>query len=405
MGAFAKVATRVGRSRQAKRFFGMTGQEVADEVNYNPEVLERGIANLGQASRPDKTTINLMRKALKIVEKGEDAAPTTTTIKAKAKSKAAPVTKAKPIPRKGHKGSTKTAKKVSTQTPTTVAKAKPIPRKGRGSRKKIVKTTEDKGIRPDTGKTTVTKGSLSKDINDPPKGASKATLTQGETFKEYVPGGGHVAISEDGVERYYRGDMAKGGIIRKQGGRIMKKANGGKMSHVGLYPAEEARSGTMSEAKRKKYAKKGGPVKKYHKGKQIKAAKEILKTHELVGKEGLSGRYDTETKKTKPYKHKSGGVVKKKTGGAVKKQAGGPFKQGYKAREDESLGMRTGPESGKTQSLAARRDESYGDWGKRKRGRVNVKKGGSVRKLKKGGQVRKMSEGGTLVASLYETIS
>lgn len=401
MGAFAKVATRVGRSRPAKRFFGMTGQEVADDVNYNPEVLEIGITNLGQASKPDRTTINLMRRALKIIEKGEDAASTTTTIKAKVKSKAASVTKAKSTPRKGHKGRKKTAKKGSTQTSTIVAKAKPISRKGHASRKKSVKTTEDKGIRPDTGKTTVTKGSLSKDINNPPKGASKATLTQGETFKEYVPGGGHVAISEDGVERYYRGDMAKGGIIRKQGGRIMKKANGGKMSHVGLYPAEEARSGTMSEAKRKKYAKKGGPVKKYHKGKQIdKAAKEALKTHEILVKAGQSGRSDPETKKKK-----SGGVVKKKTGGVVKKQAGGPFKQGYKAREDESLGMRTGPESGKTQSMAARRDESYGDWGKRKRGRVNIKKGGSVRKLKKGGQVRKMSEGGTLVASLYETIS
>ena len=33
-----------------------------------------------------------------------------------------------------------------------------------------------------------------------------------------------------------------------------------KMSHIGLYPAEEARSGTMSEAKRKRYMKKGGKV-------------------------------------------------------------------------------------------------------------------------------------------------
>ena len=40
-------------------------------------------------------------------------------------------------------------------------------------------------------------------------------------------------------------------------------------------------------------------------------------------------------------------------------------KQGYKAREDESLGMRTGKEAGKKQSMKARRDESYGAWGKR----------------------------------------
>jgi len=53
-------------------------------------------------------------------------------------------------------------------------------------------------------------------------------------------------------------------------------------------------------------------------------------------------------------------------------------KQGYKAREDESLGMRTGKESGKKQSLRARRDESYGKWGKRPNQRINRAKGGSV---------------------------
>jgi len=40
-------------------------------------------------------------------------------------------------------------------------------------------------------------------------------------------------------------------------------------------------------------------------------------------------------------------------------------KQGYDAREDESLGMRRGKESGKKQSFKDRRDESYGAWGKR----------------------------------------
>ena len=44
----------------------------------------------------------------------------------------------------------------------------------------------------------------------------------------------------------------------------------------------------------------------------------------------------------------------------------GKKKQGYKAREDESLGMRTGKESTKKQSMKARRDESYDKWGKRK---------------------------------------
>ena len=61
---------------------------------------------------------------------------------------------------------------------------------------------------------------------------------------------------------------------------------------------------------------------------------------------------------TRPYKsrfpYKKGGSARKK------------FKQGYKAREDESLGMRTGKESTKKQSMKDRRDESYGAWGKRK---------------------------------------
>ena len=53
------------------------------------------------------------------------------------------------------------------------------------------------------------------------------------------------------------------------------------------------------------------------------------------------------------------------------KSAGKRKKQGYAAREDESLGMRTGKESTKKQSFKDRRDESYGAWGKRKAGKVN----------------------------------
>ena len=63
---------------------------------------------------------------------------------------------------------------------------------------------------------------------------------------------------------------------------------------------------------------------------------------------------------TRPYKsrfpYKKGKTVKK---------------LGYKDREDESLGMRTGKESGKKQSMKDRRNESYGKWGKRKSGKIN----------------------------------
>ena len=40
----------------------------------------------------------------------------------------------------------------------------------------------------------------------------------------------------------------------------VRKAKGGGMTGEGLYPAEEARSGTMSQARRKKYMKKGGKI-------------------------------------------------------------------------------------------------------------------------------------------------
>ena len=44
-------------------------------------------------------------------------------------------------------------------------------------------------------------------------------------------------------------------------------------------------------------------------------------------------------------------------------------RQGYDAREDESLGMRHGPEHDYSQSEEARREDSYGKWGKRSRKR------------------------------------
>ena len=70
---------------------------------------------------------------------------------------------------------------------------------------------------------------------------------------------------------------------------------------------------------------------------------------------------------TRPYKprfpYDREGMRK---GGSVKRK-----KQGYKDREDESLGMRTGKESGKKQSMKDRRDESYGKFGKRPNQNIN----------------------------------
>jgi len=66
----------------------------------------------------------------------------------------------------------------------------------------------------------------------------------------------------------------------------------------------------------------------------------------------------------------------RKGGGKTRR---GKKRQGYKAREDESLGMRRGKESGKRQSMRDRRDESYGKWGSRSAkkkdgGRINTRR-------------------------------
>jgi len=53
--------------------------------------------------------------------------------------------------------------------------------------------------------------------------------------------------------------------------------------------------------------------------------------------------------------------------------------QGYADREDESLGMRTGAERTKRQSMRDRRDESYGAWGKRPNQRINRGSGGGAK--------------------------
>ena len=67
---------------------------------------------------------------------------------------------------------------------------------------------------------------------------------------------------------------------------------------------------------------------------------------------------------TRPYKSRFSGKSAMSKGARAKKQ-------GYKAREDESLGMRTGKESTKKQSMKDRRDESYGKWGKRPNQKIN----------------------------------
>ena len=99
--------------------------------------------------------------------------------------------------------------------------------------------------------------------------------------------------------------------LQKMGSSSFVSKKGGGMTRVGLSPAEEARSGTMSEAKRVRYRKPGGKV--------------------------------------------------------------GKKKQGYTARKNESISMRVKKPRTKEQ-LTASRDESYGKFGSGKgKGKINKK--------------------------------
>lgn len=70
-------------------------------------------------------------------------------------------------------------------------------------------------------------------------------------------------------------------------------------------------------------------------------------------------------------------------GDRMMKHGGKVHKQGYADEQDESLGMRTGAERTKSQSMMARREDSYGKWGKRDEEHRGIKlaKGGSTKDL------------------------
>ena len=139
-----------------------------------------------------------------------------------------------------------------------------------------------------------------------------------------------------------------------EGYPLSKKTHGG-MTHVGLSPAEMSRSGTMSEAKRARYMRGGGPI------------------HTTFSK-----RATPRTEGREPEVDLFPKVERKKGKKVGKKE------QGYKDRKDESIAMRVKKKRTKKQ-LKASRDESYGKWGKGKgKGKIN------------------QTNGNKLVASLYD---
>ena len=157
------------------------------------------------------------------------------------------------------------------------------------------------------------------------------------------------------------GSQKKGGgkVMKKKGGKVLYKRHGG-MSRVGLSPAEEARAGTMSEAKRARYMRGGGPI------------------HTTFSK-----RATPRTEGRAPAVDLFPEVGRKKGKKVGKKE------QGYKARKDESIAMRVKKKRTKKQ-LTASRHESYGKPGSGKgKGKINRVSS-------------KQTDGNKLVASLYD---
>ena len=203
--------------------------------------------------------------------------------------------------------------------------------------------------------------------------------------------------------------------------KTVKKQSGG-MTHEGLYPAEEARAGVLSEKERRRFAKTGGAVKRKAGGMGL-TKKDLPSKYKSTAPMGTTkkdlaqGKETARTKKAKkaavrallPVTHglkklsqniraenRSKGknpYASRKSGGTIKKQTGG-LTQGYDARLDESLGAR---HRGTTGNLAARRHESEGmerALGRRPYSAASTmaKKGGSVSR-KKGSTVSRKSGG------------
>ena len=148
-------------------------------------------------------------------------------------------------------------------------------------------------------------------------------------------------------------------VKKKGGGKVLYKRHGG-MSRVGLSPAEEARAGTMSEAKRARYMRGGGPI------------------HTTFSK-----RATPRTEGRAPAVDLFPEVGRKKGKKVGKKE------QGYKARKDESIAMRVKKKRTKKQ-LTASRHESYGKPGSGKgKGKINRVSS-------------KQTDGNKLVASIYD---
>ncbi len=197
--------------------------------------------------------------------------------------------------------------------------------------------------------------------------------------------------------------------------KTKKMMGGGMTDRMGRAMASgrlAGRPGMMADAAGRAMMKKGGKVKKMKKGGNTSRMNELEelgrvdaeKGYTKKGKRNLAAEKRRVVKEIKNKKaggkikgYKAGGMADKEGRALVKKtadargramKAGGMKRQGANDRLDESLGMRRGKESTKSQSMKSRRDESRG----MKAGGATMKAKG--KKMAYGGKVKKMKMGG-----------
>ncbi len=191
-------------------------------------------------------------------------------------------------------------------------------------------------------------------------------------------------------------DMKKAVKKMNMGGRAMTDREGRAMA-AGRYANNPM---LMADARGRAMMKKGGKVKKMRKGGNTSRMNELEELGRVDAEKGYTAKgkrnlrdekkrvvREIENKKAggKVKGYKAGGMMADKEGralaknkrgmsaakmadargramknGGATKKAKGKGTQGYNARLDESLGMRTGKASTKSQSYKSRRDESKG---------------------------------------------
>jgi len=288
----------------------------------------------------------------------------------------------------GRRATSQAVKKATKKFIEKGGKVKKIPtqtRKSTGIQERIPSAAEKKQLRAEI-----------KLINDKIRSLerlTKATGKGGATSGMAKTGTGSTSLVGTGRKPAAR-------VEKRKGGAVMKKQAGGRMSRVGLSPAEMARAGTMSQAKRKRYMSKGGLVKRKHGGqgyddrKRESIAMRIKKNRTpeqlLASADESYGKFGRGTGK---------GVINLYGGGAASTAIGKAAARAAVKKATKKF-IEKGGKVKKIPEVKPRADYDRPPQ-TRKRGakKPGLKKGFS---RKTGGVVRKQSGGTLLVASLYD---